>query len=497
MPDSTELFHRALIENALDTLIVADREGKITFYGPANPPITGYAPEQRLGQSIFKTVHPEDLSRVRKVFDEALAHPRVPCRVVYRAQRGNGEWRMVDAVWTNFIDHPSIRGIVYNARDVTERAEAEKKFAKLFLSVPAGVALSDLDDGRIHEANNEYARIFGYDLDDVLGRTSIELGIWTDRADRDRMVERVVKDGRLRGYELTMQTKDGRPIVVTLNADTIEVGGKRCLLSAFVDSTERLQALEALQASETWHRSLIENTHDFIAVLDKDFKVTYYALGNERISGRKPEERLGQSVLDLVHPDDEPALRTMLEELVREPGASRTIRVRGRHKEGDWRILEAIVANLLEVPAIEGIVINAVDVDKRVRAEAALEKSEDELRKSLLWYRTLIENAYDAIVVLDERILFKYVSPSFERMTGWKLEERLGREPFGDIHPDDRPAVRKAFEEVLREPGGNRSVRHRIRRKDGSWLVVDAVGTNLLQIPAIRGIVVNARAVEA
>jgi PAS domain S-box-containing protein len=327
----------------------------------------------------------------------------------------------------------------------------------------------------------------------VLGRTSLDLGIWRDPADQDKFIALTLAKGKLREYELPLKTKDGRPIVVSLNADTIELGGKPHLLSAFADITERRAAQEALRTSEAWSRSLIENALELVLVVDKDIRVKYYGPGGQRITGRGPEERLGRPALDVVHPDDVPRVRRTGLRLLRKRGGSRNLRFRVRHKSGDWRTLEAVFTNLLHDPAIEGVVINAIDVEERVQAEDALKRIEEEHRRNLVWYRALIENAHDVVIVLDERALFKYVSPAYERLTGWKPEDRLGRSPFMDIHPEDSAAVESALKDLLVEPGRSRSVRHRVRRKDGSWMLIEAVGTNLLHVPAIRGIVVNAR----
>jgi PAS domain S-box-containing protein len=109
------------------------------------------------------------------------------------------------------------------------------------------------------------------------------------------------------------------------------------------------------------------------------------------------------------------------------------------------------------------------------------------------WFQALVEHAQDWIVVLDAQAVISYASPSIERVLGYRPEERLGRPGLELLHPDDRPRVQAVLADLLRRPGGTAQVEARLRHKDGSWRVFDAVGRNLLDEPSVRGLVVHAR----
>ena len=105
---------------------------------------------------------------------------------------------------------------------------------------------------------------------------------------------------------------------------------------------------------------------------------------------------------------------------------------------------------------------------------------------------TILAYAVDTIVVLDEQGTILFHSPSFVPDPGAPLENALGENAFGFIHPDDQPRIQHALGELLREPGGIRSVELRLRQDDGSWRYYDTIGTNQLENPAINGIVITA-----
>ncbi len=118
-------------------------------------------------------------------------------------------------------------------------------------------------------------------------------------------------------------------------------------------------------------------------------------------------------------------------------------------------------------------------------------EAEEAISASERWFRSLIENAYDAVTVLDADGTMRYISPSFERMTGYDPEELTGKVAFDFIHPEDLPALAAMFAEKLQEPYSVATAEYRYRHAAGSWRYLEAVGSNLLADEAVRGIVVN------
>ena len=105
----------------------------------------------------------------------------------------------------------------------------------------------------------------------------------------------------------------------------------------------------------------------------------------------------------------------------------------------------------------------------------------------------LTEHSTDIISLLDAQGRLLYNSPATERINGFKPEELVGVDTFDFIHPDDRAAVAKSFEAVLASPGSVHTVQYRYRTKAGGWLWMEAVASNQLHNPDVRGIVANTR----
>ncbi|MEY2669390.1 MAG: hypothetical protein RJA59_2028 [Pseudomonadota bacterium] len=129
----------------------------------------------------------------------------------------------------------------------------------------------------------------------------------------------------------------------------------------------------------------------------------------------------------------------------------------------------------------------------------AIRKSEEALRASEARFRALTEHATDMTIVFDADRRIDYWSRSAEEALGWKAHEVLGKqvEELELIHPDDLPLLDDARRAADAGAPDAQPVTTRHRHKDGSWRLIEGSGRNLLDDPAVRGVVVNARDVTA
>jgi two-component system, cell cycle sensor histidine kinase and response regulator CckA len=135
---------------------------------------------------------------------------------------------------------------------------------------------------------------------------------------------------------------------------------------------EREAALHALEQREEHFRSLIENALDIIVILNPDGTFRY-ASPSVRVLGYKPEDLVGNKVLNFVAPDDAREVVNVFNQTL-QSNETQTFEFLFRHKDGSWRVLEAIGTSIYRDTANYGIVLNARDISERKHAEAAIEK---------------------------------------------------------------------------------------------------------------------------
>lgn len=114
-----------LITHSTDVLGVVDSDGKIVFASRALATVLGHQVESVLDHTIFEYVHPDDRERAVELFAATLAHDGAALPVTIRVVTKSGDWRYLEALSNNRLSDPTIAGIVVNARDITERVEAQ------------------------------------------------------------------------------------------------------------------------------------------------------------------------------------------------------------------------------------------------------------------------------------------------------------------------------------------------------------------------------------
>jgi PAS domain S-box-containing protein len=148
-----------------------------------------------------------------------------------------------------------------------------------------------------------------------------------------------------------------------------------------------------------------------------------------------------------------------------------------RHWEVDEQNFAASVADLLSL---------ALETGERKKAEAELRRSEE-------YYRSLIENALDVVTLIDGNGIVRYESPSVERVLGYKIDELIGQRGRVIFHPDELDLADHVLAQFLQNPNKPISAEFRMRHKNGSWRTMQMTGKNLLDNPAVGGIVVSLR----
>ena len=156
--DEREEYFRSLIEQAMDIIAVLDAEGTLRYASPSVLPLLGYAPEDLVGLSIFALVHPDDVDATLRVFSEGVATGRGGRFLELRLRHKDGTFRHLEAIGRYLLDDPLVKGVVINARDVTERRTLERQF----LQAQKMEAVGRLAGGVAHDFNNLLTAILGY-----------------------------------------------------------------------------------------------------------------------------------------------------------------------------------------------------------------------------------------------------------------------------------------------------------------------------------------------
>jgi PAS domain S-box-containing protein len=180
-------------------------------------------------------------------------------------------------------------------RKLSENAlrESEEKFRLTFSSSPDAVNINRLEDGLYVEINDGFTRATGFTREDIIGRTSLELNIWHDPADRQKLVQGLQKKGYYENLEAQFRRKDGSLITGLMSARIISLKGVPHIISIVRDITERKKTEEAIAKERTFSENIINSLPGIFYMFDDLGKLVRWNSQFEEVTGYLPEELFG------------------------------------------------------------------------------------------------------------------------------------------------------------------------------------------------------------
>lgn len=469
----SESRYRDLVENSEDLLGTHDLDGRILSINPAPCRRLGYEVQEVLRMNMRDLLAP----RLRNLFPAFVQRIREngqdKGQIVVVARSGEERiWEYTSTLRSTGVSSPVIRGM---AHDVTERFRAqealrlsEQKFETAFRASPHAMTISSLRDGRFLDVNASFERQSGFNRDEIIGKTVLEIGLWADSADFASIMADSLHRRKVTGRAVRLRTKSGRIVNALYSVEVIDVNGEPCALAAGEDVTERLQIEKALRESEAKFRLVADTVTSAIWLLQDDHFV-YFNKEFEAISGYSREEIFSMSPWDLVHPEFREAARTrMLSRLRGEPVSSR-YQFAVVTKRGGKRWLEFSGA-LTELNGKPAILASAFDI-------TATKRAEQELKEHAMYMDALIANSPLGIVIKDQNQLVRFCNPAFERMFFYSQAEIQGQNLDDLIAPHDKLEATRLSEAV--KVGGAVHATAQRRRKDGSLIDVELHGVRV------------------
>jgi PAS domain S-box-containing protein len=269
--------------------------------------------------------------------------------------------------------------------ELAERKEAEvalrkseEKFSKAFRASPDGLAISELETGRYIDVNEGYCRLYGHTREQMLGRTSLELGIWDNPREREFMVAALKTEGSVRNLEVRTRTRAGELRLILLSAESIDVAGQSCLVSVLHDMTDRVRAEQALRYSEESLRATIENTPN-VAVqwYDREGRITFWNQASEALYGWTPTEARGKTLDDLsLEANETPLFLKALKTIERTDEAVGPIEFKFRRRDGTFGTCLSTIFRIVLPSGEPRFVCMDVDLTERKAAEESLHQAQ-------------------------------------------------------------------------------------------------------------------------
>jgi len=252
----SERHFRSLLEHASDLVAIVDANGSISYISPSVSQLGGYAVDELLGKNYLDLAHPEDAPAAAAGYAEIMRNPSILHRTEFRFRKKDGSWIVLESVARNALADPTINGVVINARNVTERKQAqlelerrERYFRKLtegsvdafFVIDRAGEVVYRSESGR---------NLTGYETNEVFG---MNIAAFVEPQDlalaHDTLADVIAHPDQITRIRLRIKRKDGSSVDAELQGknllDDPDVGG---IVVTARDITERTRAEEQVKA---------------------------------------------------------------------------------------------------------------------------------------------------------------------------------------------------------------------------------------------------------
>ncbi|HUI92551.1 MAG TPA: PAS domain S-box protein [Chitinivibrionales bacterium] len=513
--ESEEKFARVFHSSPVAMSITRQSDGMFLHVNSKLLQLTGFDQNELIGKTTAELGLWDD--EPRKAMLKDLAASKSLHTIEVEIGRKNGG--TVPVLWSaELVQIAGSPCVLASALDITEYKkamealrESEEKFRSLIEQNLEGFALID-EKGMVIEWNAALEDITGLARHDVLGRPLWEVqslmrpdeNTASDHFNRREKMLSVLKSGRTPGgrkpYETKIVKPNGTRAFIQQTIFPIKTYSGFRLGAITRDITQQRHAEEALRESEEKFRSMIEQNLEGFSLIDETGTVTEWNTALEEMTGLKRGDVIGKAMWDvqaMMRPAEVKSrgfyerIREMMRAMIKSgdnPMLGKPFETPIQKPDGSSAIIQQVV---FPIKTKNGFRFGSIkrDVTSQKHAEDALRDSEQR-------FKTLIENAFEGIAVVDRNGTVKYSSPGLTRILGFTPEDRYGANVFKNIHPDDSVRAQEAFGRALAHPLESFPIFLRYRRSDGSWRWLECVGKNLLDASAINGIVINYRDVS-
>jgi diguanylate cyclase (GGDEF)-like protein/PAS domain S-box-containing protein len=436
-----------------------------TDRAPSSEPHS-WQPALRLSEPIYSTVF-----GIKEPFHD-LIHREITADGKIRHYTINGE--------PVFDRRELITGYRGVARDVSEQIEkalqhnhSRQLFLTIFSGSPTPLIISRLSDGRHFEVNQATLDQFGYSRDEMIGKSTAEMGAWNSESDRAAILKTLSTEGRISGYEIKLRRRSGELADVLYSAQLIDFDGEPCIITTLHDISERRRAQLCAIEYEQRFTKIFHSTPNAV-VISRLADGQYIEINDAwcTLCAYDRDELLRSSSIKLNIWADTGARTAFVQRL---SAGERISDFEFRVRRKDGLIIDTLLSgDLIELNGDICVVSIMVDITER-------HKDQQRLRESEQRFFDVIDASGEYVWETDLDGKYTYVSLRSQSVLGVAPGKLLGHSIFDFICPQERPRLAQLFDQSTNNPDGKATGEFSHRRNGNdrwqrlSWCVVRSI----------------------
>lgn len=379
--------------NTIDEMLfVLDENGVILEVNKTVIKKLGYSHGDLIGVPVIRLHPPERQEDAVRIVSEMIEGQTAFCPIPLITRSGEVipvETSVSLGVWN---DNPAIFGV---SKDISLLCRSEEKFSKSFHRCSTPRAISTYKEGRFIEVNESFLKTLGYSREEVIGKTSAELGLFSSLETREQIIRLTEDNNPVATQEVFVRTKDGSVKNGLFSATKVQIGDELHLLTSMVDITDLRRAEQEFRESEKRYRTLLETLSEGIWAIDVEGITTYVNPKMEQMLGYGPGEMIGRHLFSFM---DETGVAIAEEYMSR--------RKAGLSEKHEFEFLKndgtRVYTNLETVPIqdTKGICLGAIagvtDISRQKYKDKIIQEKEDQLR-------SIFNSSPFALILVEEQ----------------------------------------------------------------------------------------------
>jgi PAS domain S-box-containing protein len=437
--DAEQLAYQAkLLDHVHDAVIGTDAALRVTYWNPAAEALFGWAAQEALGREPVTLFHTQIPNSSREaVMARLMREGAYDGEAIYQCKDGRAIHAHVKSVLLR-DPHGAFSGLVSSIHDITARTQveaalraSEARFATIFERSPIAISISRLADSRMVLVNAAALELIGLRREDVLGHTSLELGLWALPEDRPQIREGVIQQRLGRGTETILRLPNGSERNVILSGEVVELNGEPCALAQLTDITDlKTTQQQLIELNRTLEERVQQRTAE-VQDLYEHAPTGYHSLDAAgaflRVNqteldwlGYTHDELIGRPFTDIITPESR-AIFAANFPTFKQHGWVRNLEFELIRKDGSTF---PVMLSATAIHNASGAYVMSrstlFDITQRNAAEAALRESETQ-------NRLLFEAAPDAVVLFDPAGRVARMNRAFAVLTGYPATQLIGQ----------------------------------------------------------------------
>lgn len=465
----------AIFNGVKNGIALLDKTGKVLRINKYLTDISGFTKKEIVGKrfGVLKMFTPNSIKKMLINFTLVLQDKELhPYEV--EACTKKGEKKIVQIHNSLLKEKGKVEGIIVIMRDITEYKHAEKEIEKrqkylesVLRHAPDAIVTTD-EYNRISEWNQGAEQIFGYTVNEVLGKKIDDLITKpVIKSEAKSLTKKVLSGKKASHLETIRYRKDGSSVNVILSCSPISFGNQmRGAVAVYTDITTHKEAEMALKISEQKYRSLVETSSDWIWEINLKGKHIYSNNVCKKILRFSSNEICNMDAIELVHPEDQDMFRGTYKQAIHAKSGWNNIVLRWRDKDGNYLYLESSALPRFDLnKEIIGFIGMDRDITERKQAEETLKENEDR-------YRQIYQFSPDSIIIHDMDMNILDANNKAVEEFGYSKVELL-KKKISDLHPKTEL---KHSAEVLAsmKKKDMLNIETEFMRKDGSSFLAEA-----------------------